>query len=71
MDFISIRIDFLELLGEVRKALEEFLDHDNSEHEPLAVPSERLNHEFKSNSLENVVKQLVLDDSPKELGDFL
>ena len=71
LDFITIRIDFLELLGKVRKTLEEFLDHDNSEHKSLAVPSERFNHEFQCNSLEDVVKQLILDDSPKELSYFL
>ena len=71
MDFIPIRIDFLELLREVGKALEELFDHDNSEHKPLTVSSEGFDHEFKCDSLEYVVKQLILDDSSEEFGNFL
>ena len=71
LNLVSICVDFLELLGKVRKALEELFDHDYSEHQPLSISSEGLNHELEGDSLQDIVQQLVLDNRTEKLGNLL
>ena len=56
LNFVPVLIDLLELLGELGQALKEFLDHDNAEHEALAIAAEGLNDELQSDSLKDIVE---------------
>jgi hypothetical protein len=61
----------LELLGKVRQAFKELLDHNHTKHKSLSLSPEGLNHELQGYSLKHVVQKLVLDYSSKELGNPL
>jgi predicted house-cleaning noncanonical NTP pyrophosphatase (MazG superfamily) len=71
LHLVSDRVDVLELLGEIRQAIKDFLNNDDAEALALALSTERFDHEFERNVLQNAIKQLVLDDCAEEFCDFL
>lgn len=70
LNLFPVLIDFLELLGELGQTLQKFFDDNDAKHEALTVPPKSLNHKFKSDTLQHVIQELVLDDSAEKLGDL-
>lgn len=70
LHFVPDCIDVLELPWELWQAVEELLDHDDSEALAFSLAPKGFDHEFQRNILKNIVQQLVFDDCAKELGDL-
>ena len=70
LNFVPVLIDLLELLGELGQALEEFLDHNDAEHEALTIAAESFNDEFQSDTLKDIVEKTILDDCSEKFGNL-
>ena len=70
-NLFSICVNLLKLLREVWQALKEFFYDNDSKHEPFAFSTECFDDKFKGNSLQNIIKQLILDNCSKQFGNSL
>ena len=70
LNLVPVLINLLKLLRELRKALKELLYHDDTEHQALAISAESLYDKLKSDSLQDIVEQTILDNCSKQFSNL-
>ena len=60
----------MELLGELRQAVEELFDDNDTEALSASLATEGFDDELESDVLQDVVKQLVLDNGTEQFGNL-
>ena len=70
LNLIPVLIYLLKLLWELWQALKELLYNDNSEHQTLAISAERLYDKLKSDTLQDIVEQTILDNCSKQFSNL-